>query len=77
MDKKLMRSRDDRWVSGVLGGLGKYLGINVLLLRVIYAVATLLTGVFLGALIYLLAIAFIPEEPRAPHVRLTDDDFYH
>ena len=77
MEKKLMRSRDDRWISGVLGGLANYLGVNALLLRIIYALATLLTGVFLGVLIYLLCIAFIPEEPRAPHVTLTDDDFYH
>jgi len=77
MNKKLMRSRDDRWVSGVLGGLAAYWGVNSLLLRAVYAVFTLLTGVFLGAFIYLLAIAFIPEEPRAPHVKLSDDDFYH
>ena len=71
-----MRSRDDRWISGVIGGLAKYLDVNVLFLRAAFALVTLLTGVFLGVFIYLLAIAFIPEEPRAPHMKLTDADFY-
>jgi phage shock protein C len=77
MKTKLMRSRDDRWVSGVLGGLAKRFGMNPLLLRAIYAILTLFTGVFLGVALYLFAIALMPQEPRiAPHVRLSDDDFY-
>jgi len=35
--KKLYRSRDDRMIAGVCGGLGKYLGIDPTLLRLAFA----------------------------------------
>lgn len=40
--KSLVRSRDDRWISGVCGGVGKYLGMDANLVRVIVVIGTLL-----------------------------------
>jgi phage shock protein C len=58
--KKLERKLSDRWVAGVCAGLADYSGIDVSLLRVIFAVLTMFGGV--GAIAYLLAWALVPEE---------------
>jgi phage shock protein C len=58
--KKLARRRDGRMVAGVCAGLAAYFGIDVNLVRLGFAVFTIFWG--LGALIYLIAWAVIPEE---------------
>ena len=61
--KRLFRSRTNRMIGGVVSGLAVYLGVDATLLRVIYAIVTLLTGVWFGVLIYFLAMIIVPEEP--------------
>ncbi|MBI5232103.1 MAG: PspC domain-containing protein [Coriobacteriales bacterium] len=58
-----MRSRSDRMIAGVLGGLGEYLGVDATLLRLGYALLTLITGVWLGIVVYIVAVVIVPEEP--------------
>jgi phage shock protein PspC (stress-responsive transcriptional regulator) len=58
--KRLYRRREGRVVAGVCAGLAAYFGIDVTLVRLAFAVATIVWG--LGVLIYLLAWAVIPEE---------------
>jgi phage shock protein C len=58
--KKLERPLTGRWLAGVCAGLAEYTGIDVSLIRVIFAVATLFGG--LGAIAYVLAWALVPEE---------------
>jgi phage shock protein C len=58
--KKLYRRRDGRLVAGVCAGLATYLGVDVTLVRLGFAVGTLFSG--LGVLVYLVAWAVIPEE---------------
>jgi len=58
--KRLERKLEGRWLAGVCVGLAAYLGVDPNLVRVIVAVLTLFGG--LGALIYVLAWALIPEE---------------
>ena len=57
------RSRTDRMLSGVLGGAATYLGVSSGLLRVAYVLLTLFTGVWLGVVLYLVAMIVVPEEP--------------
>lgn len=59
--KKLMRSRHDRKVSGVLGGLSNYLGMDASLVRILFVVLLIFTGFFPMGLIYILSIFLIPE----------------
>jgi phage shock protein C len=56
----LRRSRPDRVIAGVCGGLGRYLGIDPVLLRIAFVVLTVTGGA--GILLYLLAFAVIPEQ---------------
>jgi phage shock protein C len=56
----LRRSRDDRLLGGVCGGVGRYLGIDPVLIRVAFAI--LVVGLGTGILAYLIAWLVIPEE---------------
>lgn len=58
---RLVRSRRDRVVAGVLGGIGHHVGIDPVLLRVGTAVVTVLTGVLGGLVAYGVAWLVIPE----------------
>jgi phage shock protein PspC (stress-responsive transcriptional regulator) len=58
--KKLQRKLNGRLLAGVCIGLADYLGVDVTLIRVIFAVASLFGG--LGPIAYVLAWALVPEE---------------
>jgi len=58
--KRLFRSRRDRILGGVCGGLGNYLNVDPVLVRVVWAILFFAAGV--GFLAYILAWIIIPEE---------------
>ncbi|HNW31716.1 MAG TPA: PspC domain-containing protein [Caldisericia bacterium] len=60
--KKLYRSRKERVIGGVCGGIGVYFGIDPTLTRIIWVAATLLGGA--GIIAYIVAWIVIPEEPE-------------
>ncbi len=62
MEKKLYRSRTDRKVCGVCGGLAKYLGMDPTIMRLIVVLLTLFVGG--GLIAYLVCALVIPEEPE-------------
>ena len=57
---KLRRSRADRWLGGVCGGLGRVSGVESWIWRLVFALCVLFAG--FGIFIYLLMWIFIPEE---------------
>ena len=59
----LRRSRSNRMIAGVVGGLSEYFGIDPTLGRVIYVVASILSAAFPGALLYGILWVLVPEEP--------------
>ncbi|MGE5527572.1 MAG: PspC domain-containing protein [Patescibacteria group bacterium] len=63
--KILYRSRGNRFVAGVCGGLGRYLEVDPTLVRVLWAVGSLMLGCLPGFIAYLVAWAIVPEEPGA------------
>jgi phage shock protein C len=60
--KQLRRPVTDRIVAGVCSGLGRYLGVDPVLVRVIFAVAVILTG-GLALIAYPVMWFLMPEEP--------------
>lgn len=60
--RRLFRSKTNRRVAGVLGGVGKYFGVDPVLLRVLYVLLTLLVGVVPAVIAYIIAAIIIPEE---------------
>lgn len=61
--KKLYRSQSDRWLGGVCGGLGVYVGIDPTLIRVLFVLLVIFGGG--GGLLYILLWIFIPQEPMS------------
>ena len=59
---KLTRSRNDRVLTGVLGGIAEFVGASPRAVRIIYSVATFLSGGIL-AIGYLLLWWLMPLEP--------------
>ena len=59
--RRLYRSRTDRKLAGVCGGLAQYFNTDVTLLRVLFVVLAVLGGP--GLVIYLLMWILVPEEP--------------
>jgi phage shock protein C len=61
--RKLYRSRIDRKLAGVCGGLAQYFHADATLIRVLFVVLALLGGP--GLVIYLVLWIIVPEEPQA------------
>ncbi len=59
--RKLRRSRGDRLLAGVCGGVAKLLGVDAALLRILLVAATLF-GFGAGAVLYLACWFLVPEE---------------
>ena len=59
--KKLYRSRVDRKIVGVCGGLAEYFGIDPTLVRLLFVLGLIFVGGTLLA--YLILALVIPEEP--------------
>ncbi len=59
--KRLYRSKNDRMLGGVCAGLGEHLDIDPTVIRLVWAVITVIS-VGTGALVYILAWILIPEE---------------
>ena len=62
--QKLYRSRENRMLGGVCGGLGEYFDIDPTLVRVLFVF-----GAFLGIpgallLIYLVMLILVPQQPQ-------------
>jgi len=60
MTRKLYRSRTDRKIWGVCGGLAKYFDMDPTIVRVIF-VASLLCGT-LGHWVYIIMAIIVPQE---------------
>ena len=54
------RSRSERVIAGVCGGVGRYLGVDPVLLRIAFIILALANG--LGLIAYVVAWVAIPEE---------------
>ncbi|WP_058302459.1 PspC domain-containing protein [Gorillibacterium timonense] len=60
---KLYRSRRDKKISGLCGGLAEWLNIDATLLRVVVIITAIFSTGFPVILIYIIASAVIPKEP--------------
>ena len=63
MQKKLYRSRTDKKVAGVCGGVAAYFNIDSTIVRLVFVLLVVFAGT--GLLAYLIAALVMPEEPEA------------
>lgn len=61
MDKRLYRSRKEKMIGGVCGGLAEYFDIDPVLIRILFVVAVFAGGS--GILAYIICWIIIPEQP--------------
>ena len=59
--KKLYRSKKNRMIAGICGGIGEYFGIDPTLVRVLWVLLTLVSMGILGILAYIIMWIIIPE----------------
>lgn len=55
------RSRSDRVIAGVLGGIARRFGWDATLLRVVYVIGSIVSVAFPGILVYLILWLLMPE----------------
>ena len=61
MRDRLYRSRTDRMLFGVAGGMARYLNLDPAIVRIVWVLLFLAVGT--GVLLYIVAAVVIPEEP--------------
>jgi phage shock protein C len=60
--RKLYRSRENKILAGVCGGLGEYFQIDPVIIRLLWIVLSLVWG--FGVILYIIAIFIIPPQPQ-------------
>lgn len=70
--KKLYRSKSNRIIAGVCGGIGEYLDIDPVIVRVLFALFSFAGGS--GVLLYIILLIIIPEEGAVETVKATKVD---
>ncbi|MEM2848749.1 MAG: PspC domain-containing protein [Candidatus Bathyarchaeia archaeon] len=70
--KRLYRSRKNRVLAGVCGGLGEYLNIDPVVVRLIWVAISLVWG--FGIILYIISALIIPEEPTAASLTPTSTE---
>jgi phage shock protein C len=63
----LYRSKHDRVIAGVAGGLGRYLKIDPVLVRLFFVLLTLSNGI--GLLLYVVLAIVVPEAPESEELQ--------
>ena len=59
--KRLMRSRKDRMIAGVCGGIAEYFNLDPTLVRIIYVLVSIFSVAFPGILVYIILWIIVPE----------------
>jgi phage shock protein PspC (stress-responsive transcriptional regulator) len=59
-ENPLYRSRRNRWIAGVCGGLAEWLGWNPTLVRLLYVVVSVVSAAFPGIIVYIVLWAVMP-----------------
>lgn len=72
MERKLYKDPSDQMIAGVCSGLGKYLGVDVTLMRIIFVAFALLGGP--GLLVYIV-LAIVMKKPPSEYEAEQDSRF--
>ncbi|MBQ8396553.1 MAG: PspC domain-containing protein [Oscillospiraceae bacterium] len=71
--KKLYKSKTDKKICGVCGGLAEFLGIDVTIVRLIWVLVILFAG--FGLLAYIVCALILPEKPDGTVTVVNEDDY--
>jgi len=62
--KRLYKSDTNKVISGICGGVGEYFNIDPVLIRLIWLLVVIFTGVVPGVIAYIIAAFIVPEHPQ-------------
>ena len=62
MTRSLSRSRDDRLLAGVMGGIARRFGWNSTLVRIAFVLLSIASAAFPGIVVYLILWLLMPDE---------------
>ena len=68
--KRFYKSRKDKMIDGVCGGLAEYLNVDVNVIRILWLISIFLKG--LGIVAYILAMIIVPVNPA--HRELKEEE---
>ena len=63
MEKRLQRSRTEKMIGGVCGGIAEYFAVDPTIVRILWVIITLLGGA--GLLLYVILWVIMPLQPPA------------
>ena len=72
MQKKLYKIEQGKKMSGVCMGFAEYLNTDVTIIRLLWVVGTIITGFWLGLLLYVACAFIMPEEPECYDAEYTE-----
>jgi len=58
----LRRSRSNKVIAGVVGGLAKYFGMDPTIARILFVVVSVISAAFPGVLVYVVLWVVLPQE---------------
>jgi phage shock protein C len=67
VNKRLYRSDTNKTLGGILGGLGEYLNIDPTVLRLIFVLIVVVTGVIPGIIAYIIGLFIVPKRLDHSH----------
>jgi len=62
--KKLYRSDTNKTIAGVIGGIGEYINVDPVLLRLLWVIIVVFTAIIPGIITYIAAVLIIPKKPK-------------
>lgn len=60
--KKLYRNPKNKVLAGIFGGLEDYLNVDATVLRLVFLLLVLITGIFPGVIVYFIAALIVPRK---------------
>ena len=60
--KKLKRSKKERMIAGICGGIAEYFDVDPTIVRVVYVLVSIFSIAFPGILVYIILWIIIPEQ---------------
>jgi phage shock protein C len=61
--KKLYKSQTNRVIAGVCGGLAEFFDVDVTVMRLVWLLIAIFSGIFPGVIAYIFAALLVPKRP--------------
>ena len=72
--KRLYKSEEDKVFAGVIGGVAEYFDMDPTILRLLYILIAVMTGLVPAVLGYIIAALIVPHKPKIHHVEHTESE---